>query len=80
MSYKLYNFFTKKFSLTPSSDSVGSFLQFENGIKQYYLTTAITANTTTTTAIAGSLAITSHSSGRGKMFYSDGSKWQLINT
>lgn len=42
------------------------------------LTTAITANSTTTTAPAGSLAVTTHATGLGKLFYSDGSKWQLI--
>jgi hypothetical protein len=42
----------------------------------YFLTTAITANSTTTTAPAGSLAATSHATGLGKLFISDGSKWQ----
>ena len=42
------------------------------------LTTAITANTTTTTAIAGSLGLTTHATGVGKLFVSDGSKWQFV--
>ena len=42
----------------------------------YFVTTAITANTTATTAPAGSLATTSNATGLGKMFISDGSKWQ----
>lgn len=43
----------------------------------YFLTTAITANTTTTTAPAGSFGVTSNATGVGKLFYSDGSKWQF---
>lgn len=43
----------------------------------YILSTAITANTTTTTAPAGSLGITTNATGLGKLFYSDGSKWQF---
>jgi hypothetical protein len=42
----------------------------------YFLTTAITANTTTTTAPKGSLATTTNATGTGKLFISDGSKWQ----
>ncbi len=43
----------------------------------YFLTTAITANTTTTTAPVGSIATTSNATGAGKLFVSDGSKWQF---
>ena len=43
----------------------------------YFSTTAITANSTATTAPAGSLATTSHATGLGKLFISDGSKWQF---
>jgi hypothetical protein len=42
----------------------------------YFLTTAITVNVTTTTAAAGSLATTSNATGLGKLFISDGTKWQ----
>jgi len=42
----------------------------------YFLTGAITANTTTTTAPKGSLATTTNATGTGKLFISDGSKWQ----
>lgn len=42
----------------------------------YFLTTAITANTTATTAPVGSLATTTNATGKGKLFISDGSKWQ----
>lgn len=43
----------------------------------YFLSTAITANTTTTTAPKGSIGTTSNATGAGKMFISDGSKWQF---
>lgn len=44
----------------------------------YILSTAITANSTTTSAPVGSLGITTNSTGRGKLFYSDGTKWQFM--
>ncbi len=40
------------------------------------LTTAISANSTTTSAPAGSLGITTHGTGNTKFFMSDGTKWQ----
>jgi len=43
----------------------------------YFLTTAITANTTTTAAPTGSIGTTSNATGAGKLFISDGSKWQF---
>ena len=43
----------------------------------YFLTTAITANSTTTSAPSGSFGVTSNATGLGKLFYSDGAKWQL---
>lgn len=54
----------------------GTVLQFTGGIQFHGLSTAITANTTTTSAPAGSLAVTSNATGAGKLFVSDGSKWQ----
>ena len=42
----------------------------------YFLTTAITANSTATTAPVGSLATTTNATGLGKLFISDGTKWQ----
>lgn len=42
----------------------------------YFLSTAIEANTTTTTAPKGSIATTTNTTGAGKLFVSDGSKWQ----
>lgn len=44
----------------------------------YVLSTAITANTTTTSAPAGSLGITTNATGKGKLFYADGTKWQFM--
>lgn len=55
----------------------GSTLTFGNGAGIYFLTTAITANSTTTTAPAGSIGVTTNATGLGKMFISDGSKWQF---
>jgi hypothetical protein len=43
----------------------------------YFLTGAITANTTTTTAPKGSIATTTNATGTGKLFVSDGAKWQF---
>ncbi len=43
----------------------------------YFLSTAITANSTTTTAAKGSIATTSNATGAGKLFVSDGTKWQF---
>lgn len=44
----------------------------------YILSTAITANSTTTSAPVGSLGITTNATGRGKLFYADGTKWQFM--
>lgn len=52
-------------------------LQFSNQQWLVALTTAITANVTTTTAPAGSIGVTSHGTGTGKLFMSDGTKWQF---
>ena len=43
----------------------------------YFLTSAITANSTTTTAPKGSIGTTTNATGAGKLFVSDGSKWQF---
>ena len=40
----------------------------------YFLTTAITANSTTTSAPKGSIGTTSNATGAGKLFVSDGTK------
>ena len=49
------------------------------GIREYYFTTAITTNVTATTAPVGSFAKTSHATGRGKIFTSNGSVWLDTN-
>ena len=54
----------------------GSTVTFASGAGIYFLTTAITANSTTTTAPAGSFGMTTNATGLGKLFYSDGTKWQ----
>lgn len=52
-----------------------------NGKDIYFLSSAITANTTVTNAPAGSFAVTTHATGRDSIFRSDGSKWQyLVNS
>lgn len=45
----------------------------------YFLSTAITANTTATTVPAGSLGLTSNATGVGKLFVSDGALWQVAS-
>lgn len=52
-------------------------IRFPNGQLLVTLDTAITANSTTTSAAAGSIGITSHNTGKGKLFMSDGTKWQF---
>ena len=55
----------------------GSVLTFASGAGIYFLDTAITANSTTTDAPAGSFGMTTNATGLGQLFYSDGSKWQF---
>jgi hypothetical protein len=43
----------------------------------YFLTSAITAGTTTTTAPAGSIATTTNATGAGKFFVSVAGKWEF---
>lgn len=59
-------------------NAYAAFATLANGKQIYQLTTAITANTTTTTAPAGSFAVTTHATGRNSIFVSDGSKWQFL--
>jgi len=59
---------------TASSGAVAS--NADAGV--YILSTAITANSTTTSAPVGSLGITTNATGRGKLFYADGTKWQFM--
>jgi len=55
----------------------GSTLVADSGAGLYFLTTAVTANTTTTTAPAGSIGVTTNATGLGDLFISDGAKWQF---
>ena len=60
-------------TVTTSGDAAAS-----NAVAgMYFYSTAIAANTTTTTAPKGSFGMTSNATGLGKLFYSDGAKWQL---
>lgn len=65
--------------LGKDSGTMTADIMFTNG--QYFvcLTTAITANSTTTSVPAGSIGITSNATGVGKLFVSDGSKWQYAS-
>jgi hypothetical protein len=49
---------------------------FTNGLTLFASTAAITANSTATSLAAGSIGFTSNGTGVGKLFVSDGSKWQ----
>jgi hypothetical protein len=49
------------------------------GVRLYSFTSAITENSTATTAPAGSFAFTSNATGKNKIFYSDGSLWQAAS-
>jgi hypothetical protein len=55
----------------------GTILTSATGAGLYFLDTAITANSTTTDAPAGSIGVTTNATGLGKMFISDGTKWQF---
>lgn len=63
-------------SAATTTAASGPQLTFGNGQGFYALTTAITANSTATTAVAGSIGITTNATGVGKLFMSDGSLWQ----
>lgn len=53
-------------------------VMFSNGLGIAALSTAITANSTTTLLTAGTMGVTSNATGVGKLFVSDGSKWQYM--
>jgi hypothetical protein len=55
----------------------GNIITASTGAGLYFLDTAVTANVTTTTAPAGSIGVTTSATGLGKMFISDGAKWQF---
>lgn len=61
-----------------------AYVNFPNGKKLWCHDTAITANSTAddavsgTTPAAGDFAITTHATGLGSIFRSDGTKWQFL--
>jgi hypothetical protein len=55
----------------------GNTLTASTGAGLYFLSIAVTANTTTTTAVKGSIGVTTNATGVGKLFISDGAKWQF---
>jgi hypothetical protein len=75
MAQKLHNA-ARAVSMQVRTDGVGDYILHVNGAKEYFFTTAITANSTTTTAASGTWARTSNATGNNKAFVSDGSKWQ----
>ncbi len=71
-------FTTLSSTTAPStSDSTGAVAGNANA-KIVILSTAITANVTTTSVATGSLGITTNATGLGKLFYADGTKWQFM--
>lgn len=54
----------------------GTYVQI-GAMRIYGFSSAITGNSTLTSSPAGSIAFTSHATGRGVLFYSDGTKWQV---
>lgn len=62
-------------SMQVRTDAVGDYILHVNGAKEYFLTIAITATVTATTAAAGSWGRTSNSTGSNKPFVSNGSVW-----
>lgn len=56
---------------------VATKITLPNGQTISGLTTAITANSTLTDEPDGSIGVTSHATGKGKLFMSDGTKWQF---
>lgn len=75
MSTYLYNRSTRAKAQEAGKDAVGNYLKSENGVKTYAFTSAITSNSTSTAAASGSFATTSHATGLGKIFRSNGSVW-----
>jgi len=65
--------------LGKDTGAINADIQFTSGAYFVALTTAITANSTTTTAPAGSIGVTTNATGVGKLFMSDGSKWQYAS-
>lgn len=64
-------------NLSAAKSLGGTILLSATGAGLYFLDTAVTANSTTTTAPAGSIGVTTNATGLGKLFISDGTKWQF---
>jgi hypothetical protein len=62
-----------------STDGKGTLLLQNSALGIAFLTTAIRANITTTTLPVHTLGLTTHATGAGTFFVSDGSKWQYIS-
>jgi len=71
-------FTTLSSTTAPSTTDSSGAVAGNASAKLYILSTAITANSTTTSAPAGSLGITTNATGLGKLFYADGTKWQFM--
>lgn len=72
---------SKTLSLATDGASI-TYMLTPNGKKHYYLTTAVTSGSTAVTAGSanGDTAETTNATGRGKIFYSNGTNWVLLNT
>lgn len=79
MPSKIYNRTTGGLALGAGQDANGNFVVFENGVRVYALTIAVTPGTTATTAVVGSLATTSNATGRGRFYTSNGSFWANVS-
>lgn len=81
MAQKLSNAARSKHATVGTSGA--DYFAFPNGKKVWCLTTAVTANVTLDDAVAvgpvsGDYAVTSHATGIGSIFVSDGTKWQFL--
>lgn len=84
MAKKLTNS-ARAVSMYLTTDAAGiTYLTLPGGRKLYFLAAAVTANVTlddaetTAAPAAGDFAITSHATGIGSIFRSDGTKWQFL--
>jgi hypothetical protein len=83
MAAKLSNAARSKHLQILTDASGATYLLKPNGKKHFYLTVAITANSTTlastvTAAAAGDTAETSHATGLNTIFVADATKWQFM--
>lgn len=81
MAQKLHN--AARSSALQLRTAGADYLLLPNGKKIWFLTTAVTANSTADDAVAvgpaaGDYAMTSHATGLGSIFRSDGTVWQFL--